>query len=160
MMSLTCKYVCIQTKSSHIIHILKPFLLSNSQPSILHFLPPRPSLRQIKQTHAHVVVSGHHARITAHLLSLLSLSSPVPFPLHYSLSLFNSILFPTVFAFNSLIRCHAKANSSPSLSLSLYSSMRRRFLNPSQHTFTSWVFTFTRTWLSSVMHATCLFGTL
>ena len=70
MMSLTCKYVCIQTKSSHIIHILKPFLLSNSQPSILHFLPPRPSLRQIKQTHAHVVVSGHHhARVTAHFLS-------------------------------------------------------------------------------------------
>ncbi|KAG4377186.1 hypothetical protein GLYMA_18G056032v4 [Glycine max] len=114
----------------------KPLLLSKSQPSILRFLPPRPSLCQIKQTHAHVVVSGHHARITAHLLSLLSLSSPVPFPLHYSLSLFNSIPFPTVFAFNSLIRCHAKANSPPSLSLSLYSSMRRRFLNPNQHTFT------------------------
>ncbi|XP_047176820.1 pentatricopeptide repeat-containing protein At3g62890-like [Vigna umbellata] len=110
-------------------------LLSNSQASIFRYLAPQPSLPQIKQTHAHVVVWGH-ARLTVHLLSLLSFSSTVPFPLRYSLSLFSSIPFPTVFAFNSLIRCHAKANSSPSLSLSLYSAMRRRFLNPNQHTFT------------------------
>ncbi|CAJ1960457.1 unnamed protein product [Sphenostylis stenocarpa] len=112
----------------------KPFL-SNSPPSVFRSLPPQPSLHQIKQTHAHIVVSGH-ARITVHLLPLLSLTSRVPFPLRYSLSLFNSIPFPTVFAFNSLIRCHAKANSSPPLSLSLYSALRRRFLSPNEYTFT------------------------
>ncbi|CAK8566036.1 unnamed protein product [Lathyrus sativus] len=106
-------------------HKIKPFLDS---------LPQRPSLHQIKLTHAHLVVLGQsQSRLILHILSLLSLST---FPLNYSLSLFNSISFPTVFAFNSIIRCHAKSNSSPSISLALYSSMRHRFLNPNQHTFT------------------------
>ncbi|XP_050880843.1 pentatricopeptide repeat-containing protein At5g48910 [Lathyrus oleraceus] len=97
-------------------------------------LPQRPSLHQIKLSHAHLVVLGQsQSRLILHILSLLSLST---FPLNYSLSVFNSISFPTVFAFNSIIRCHAKSNSSPSISLALYSSMRRRFLNPNQHTFT------------------------
>ncbi|KAK7278085.1 hypothetical protein RJT34_23110 [Clitoria ternatea] len=112
--------------------------ISNSQQlltTLFPSLPSRPSLYQIKQTHAHVVVSGHHARFIRHILSLLSLSSLVPFPLRYSISIFDSIAFPTVFAFNSIIRCHAKANSSPARSLALYSSMRRRFLKPNEHTF-------------------------
>ncbi|KAL2333045.1 hypothetical protein Fmac_014258 [Flemingia macrophylla] len=90
-------------------------------------LRSRPSLHQVKQTHARAVVSGHHGPSTLlHLLSLLSLSSP-----RYALSLFTSIPSPTVFAFNTLIR-----HFPPSLSLSFYSSMRRRFLSPNQHTFT------------------------
>ncbi|XP_027337719.1 pentatricopeptide repeat-containing protein At5g48910-like [Abrus precatorius] len=99
-------------------------------------LPQLPSLRQIKQTHGNVVVSGNHRFFVVHLLSQLSLSSFVPFPLEYCISVFNSITFPSVFAFNTVIRCHAKANSSPSLSIALYSSLRRRFLNPNKHTFT------------------------
>ncbi|KAK7280647.1 hypothetical protein RJT34_25712 [Clitoria ternatea] len=120
------------------ISLLPPQHISNSQRFSTTFftsLPPQPSLHQIKQTHAHVVVSGHHARFIRHILSLLSLSSLFPFPLRYSVLIFDSIAFPTVFTFNSIIRCHAKANSSPSRSLALYSSMRRRFLKPNEHTF-------------------------
>ncbi|XP_058761303.1 pentatricopeptide repeat-containing protein At5g66520-like [Vicia villosa] len=106
-------------------HKIKPFFDS---------LPRRPSLHQIKLTHANIIVSGQsQSRLILHILSLLSLST---FPLNYSLSVFNSISSPTVFAFNSIIRCHAKSNSPPFNSIKLYSSMRHRFLNPNQHTFT------------------------
>ncbi|XP_058759298.1 pentatricopeptide repeat-containing protein At5g66520-like [Vicia villosa] len=102
--------------------------------TVFNSLPRRPSLHQIKLTHAHIIVSGQsQSRLILHILSLLSLST---FPLNYSLSVFNSISSPTVFAFNSIIRCHAKSYSPPFNSISLYSSMRRRFLNPNQHTFT------------------------
>ncbi|KAK7289911.1 hypothetical protein RIF29_03945 [Crotalaria pallida] len=95
------------------------------------------SLRQIKQAHARAVVSGlsGHPRFMAHILSFLSLSSS-SFPLSYPLSIFHSIAFPTVFAFNSIIRCHTKHNSPSPCIIAFYSSMRRRFLNPNQHTFT------------------------
>ncbi|KAK7305502.1 hypothetical protein VNO77_43408 [Canavalia gladiata] len=125
-----------QTILCMFVNKTKPhFPLPRGRHHISNFQPSPPSLRRIKQTHAHVVVSGR-AQFILHLLSLLSLSSFVPFPLHYCVSIFNSISFPAVFAFNSLIRCHAKANSSPSLSLALYSSMRRRFVKSNQHTFT------------------------
>ncbi|XP_019439277.1 PREDICTED: pentatricopeptide repeat-containing protein At5g66520-like [Lupinus angustifolius] len=95
------------------------------------------SLPQIKQTHARAVVSGlsGHSHFMSHILSFLSLSSSF-IPLSYSLSIFHSIPFPTVFTFNSIIRCHTKHhNSYASHCIQLYSSMRHRFLNPNQHTF-------------------------
>ncbi|XP_057447288.1 pentatricopeptide repeat-containing protein At5g48910-like [Lotus japonicus] len=126
-------------------NLTKPLLrlrrhISDPQPStppLFASLPLRPSLLQIKQTHANAVVSGN-ARFILHILSLLSLSSFTPFPLEYCISIFNSIEFPTVFAFNNIIRCHAKANSPPSESIAIYSAMlrRRRFVKPNQHTFT------------------------
>ncbi|PRQ19717.1 putative tetratricopeptide-like helical domain, DYW domain-containing protein [Rosa chinensis] len=95
------------------------------------------SVKQTKQAHARIIVSGLTAntQLMAHLLCSLALSSSTPF--HYSLSLYHSITRPTVFASNNMIRCFSKSHS-PRHSLLLYSSMLRRscYSQPNNHTFT------------------------
>ncbi|BBG96228.1 Pentatricopeptide repeat superfamily protein [Prunus dulcis] len=101
---------------------------SNSQLSPpLSSLPPRPSIPQTKQAHAQIIVSGLAADspLISHLLCFLALSPSTPF--HYSLSLYQSIKYPSVFATNSMIRCFAKSDSPPQ-SLLLFSSMLRTCL--------------------------------
>ncbi|KAI4316007.1 hypothetical protein L6164_024027 [Bauhinia variegata] len=119
-------------------HISK-FHLSTALFHTWHFLslPSSPSLTQIKQAHARILVSGlaADARFMGHLLAHLSLSDSVP--LGYCKSIFRAISFPSVFAFNNMIRCLAKGNSnSPLQSLALYSSMQRGYLKPNNYTFT------------------------
>ncbi|XP_030511373.1 pentatricopeptide repeat-containing protein At3g62890-like [Rhodamnia argentea] len=104
-------------------------------------LPPSPSLAQIKQAHARIIVlSGHAAaavknknRLLGHLLLRLSLASPTH--LDYPLSLYRSIEPPSVFASNNVIRCLARSDL-PFGSVSVYASMRRRGVSPNEHTFT------------------------
>ncbi|KAL6297654.1 hypothetical protein ACE6H2_005796 [Prunus campanulata] len=109
---------------------------SNSQLSPpLSSLPPRPSIPQTKQAHAQIIVSGLAADspLISHLLCFLALSPSTPF--HYSLSLYQSIKYPSVFATNNMIRCFAKSDSPPQ-SLLLFSSMLRTCVKPNNHTFT------------------------
>ncbi|CAL8998239.1 unnamed protein product [Prunus brigantina] len=109
---------------------------SNSQLSPpLSSLPPRPSIPQTKQAHAQIIVSGLAAdsSLISHLLCFLALCPSTPF--HYSLSLYQSIKYPSVFATNNMIRCFAKSDSPPQ-SLLLFSSMLRTCVKPNNHTFT------------------------
>ncbi|CAM8948653.1 unnamed protein product [Rhodiola kirilowii] len=87
-------------------------------------LPTRPSVPQTKQAHARIVVSGYSndTHLLGQLVSALALSSSTP--LHYPLSIFHSLQYPTVFAANNLIRCFAKSDS-PERAVLFYSSMRR-----------------------------------
>lgn len=114
-------------------HISSSQPISHSLP--LQYLPCRPCLSQIKQAHAHIVVSGTSgdARFMGHLLAYLSLSSLTPFD--YCSAIFYTISFPSVFAVNNMIRCITKGNS-PYDSVSLYSTLRRNGLKPNNHTFT------------------------
>ncbi|KAK9928960.1 hypothetical protein M0R45_026074 [Rubus argutus] len=98
------------------------------------------SVHQTKQAHAHLIVSGFTAntQLMAHLLCSLALStSSSPTSFHYSLSLYHSITFPTVFATNNMIRCFSNCPS-PRHSLLLFSSMLRTssYVKPNNHTFT------------------------
>ncbi|KAF3950141.1 hypothetical protein CMV_024065 [Castanea mollissima] len=83
-----------------------------STPTTLHTplssLPPRPSINQTKQAHAQIIVSGlgANASFTGHLLASLALSPSTPFA--YSLSIFQTIQYPSLFASNNMIRCLAK----------------------------------------------------
>lgn len=110
-------------------------VVSHSTPLPLCFLPSRPSLNQIKQTHGRIIASGLacNVRFIDHLLAFLALSSSTP--IHYSLSVYQSVNYPTVFATNNMIRCFAKSEH-PCQSLILYSSMLREFTKPNRHTFT------------------------
>ncbi|KAH0988576.1 hypothetical protein GBA52_000059 [Prunus armeniaca] len=113
-----------------------PKRISNSQLSPpLSSLPPHPSIPQTKQAHAQIIVSGLAADspLISHLLCFLALSPSTPF--HYSLSLYQSIKYPSVFATNNMIRCFAKSDSPPQ-SLLLFSSMLRTCVKPNNHTFT------------------------
>uniref|UniRef100_A0A7N1A4Q1 DYW domain-containing protein n=1 Tax=Kalanchoe fedtschenkoi TaxID=63787 RepID=A0A7N1A4Q1_KALFE len=94
----------------------------------------RPSVSQTKQAHARIVVSGlsNDAHLLAQLLSALALSSSTP--LHYPLSIFNSLRYPSVFAANNLIRCFAKSDS-PRKAVLFYASIRRRHLHVNNYTY-------------------------
>ncbi|KAM3714846.1 hypothetical protein ACJW31_01G365000 [Castanea mollissima] len=110
-----------------------------STPTTLHTplssLPPRPSINQTKQAHAQIIVSGlgANASFTGHLLASLALSPSTPFA--YSLSIFQTIQYPSLFASNNMIRCLAKSDS-PRESVVLYSCILGRNLIPNNHTYT------------------------
>ncbi|XP_031391579.1 pentatricopeptide repeat-containing protein At3g62890-like [Punica granatum] len=101
-------------------------------------LPPKPSLPQIKQSHARLVLSGHatDANLIGRLLLLLSLAPSTP-PARYPLSVFLSLPRPSVFAANNLIRCLARSES-PLESVSFYASIHWGSVSvaPNKHTFT------------------------
>lgn len=127
----------LASKINHLLSLCKQ--ISSSQPIShslpLRYLPPRPSLSQIKQAHAHIIVSGisGDARFLGHLLAYLSLSSSIPFD--YCFAIFHTISFPSVFALNNMIRCLAKGKS-PYDSIALYSSLWHSCFKPNKHTFT------------------------
>lgn len=127
----------LANKINHLLSLCKQ--ISSSQPIShlrpLRHLPRRPSLGQIKQAHAYIIVSGifGYVRFMGHILAYLSLSSSIP--LDYCSKIFYTMSFPSVFTFNNMIRCLAKGNS-PHDSIALYSSLRRRCLKPNKHTFT------------------------
>nr|POE76098.1 putative pentatricopeptide repeat-containing protein [Quercus suber] len=110
-----------------------------STPTTLHTplssLPPRPSINQTKQAHAQIIVSGlaANASFTGHLLASLALSPSTPFA--YSLSIYQTIQYPSLFASNNMIRCLAKSES-PRESVVLYSCILGRNLIPNNHTYT------------------------
>ncbi|KAJ7964281.1 Pentatricopeptide repeat-containing protein [Quillaja saponaria] len=119
----------------------KPLVCLRQQISNAHrstaicHLPPRPSINQIKQAHAHIIVSGHagDSGLMGHLIAFLSVSPTTSFD--YCLSLYQTVRCPSVFVFNNMIRCFAKSNS-PFESIVLYSYMQRSFVRPNKHTFT------------------------
>ncbi|XP_022142302.1 pentatricopeptide repeat-containing protein At3g62890-like [Momordica charantia] len=105
-------------------------------PPPLSSLPPTPGINQIKQAHARSVVFGlaNDGRIMGHLLAFLAISSS-SLPYEYAWSIYQSIALPSVFATNNMIRCFAKGDL-PRESISLYSHMRRSFVEPNKHTLT------------------------
>ena len=101
------------------------FSTSTTLHSPLSSLPPCPSINQTKQAHAQIIVSGlaANAGFTGHLLASLALSPSTPFA--YSLSIFQTIQYPSLFASNNMTRCLAKSES-PRESVVLYSCILGR----------------------------------
>ncbi|XP_071740395.1 putative pentatricopeptide repeat-containing protein At5g40405 [Rutidosis leptorrhynchoides] len=115
------------------------FMLINTKPLFKHFSTAnfRYSLNQIKQSHAHLIISGHShdSHAVGQLLAALA-QSPSSIPSHYSLSILRSIQNPSIFAINNLIRIFAKSES-PHESLSFYKYTRKNTsFTPNKYTFT------------------------
>ncbi|OMO88275.1 hypothetical protein COLO4_20333 [Corchorus olitorius] len=83
--------------------------------------------------HARLIKSGLQNDTVSLRPLLLSCVASAPESLSYARSLFARIPSPDRFAYNTLIRAHA--HSSPFHAVSLFSTMRRRGLNPDHFTF-------------------------
>ncbi|XP_073006211.1 pentatricopeptide repeat-containing protein At3g62890-like isoform X1 [Typha latifolia] len=103
---------------------------------ILSSLPSSPSLHQLLQAHAKLVVLGLAASRAAagHLLSLCALCHP-SIPIGYSLAIFSRIERPNSFACNNLVRCLARGGAPPRDALLFYSDMRRVGVPTNNYTF-------------------------
>lgn len=108
-----------------------PKRISNFHLSTAKLHSPLSSLNETKQAHAQIIITGlsDDAQQKGRLLASLARSSSIP--LDYSLSIYNSIENPDVFAANNMIRCFAKSES-PRESVRLYASM---LVKPNNYTF-------------------------
>ncbi|KVI06131.1 Pentatricopeptide repeat-containing protein [Cynara cardunculus var. scolymus] len=109
------------------------------------------SIKEIHQIHAQIITRGLlslHPSSTSPLLTTILhtfnslLSAPLPPPhhrhhpisIHYPLSLFNLITYPSTFSWNTIIRSHTLL-SFPENAIFFFVQMRRRRLPPDAHTF-------------------------
>lgn len=104
-------------------------------PPYLLLLQRCSSTNQLKQIHAHTVITGlaRFAYITSKLLAFSALSEHGD--LYHADTIFSQIPVPNVFDFNSMIMGFLK-NSQSEKGLSVYTKMRRMGAEPNSHTFT------------------------
>ncbi|XP_047338498.1 pentatricopeptide repeat-containing protein At5g66520-like [Impatiens glandulifera] len=103
--------------------------------TLIHHLPPHPSLRQTQQFHAHIISAGlaGNPHQIGSLIAALSHSPKIPS--NYVSSILNHAQISTVFAANNLIRCFAKTQS-PLQSIELYAFMTKHVhLKPNKYTY-------------------------
>ncbi|KAG9160645.1 hypothetical protein Leryth_024911 [Lithospermum erythrorhizon] len=107
----------------------------HSKHPILHLLQQCKTIETIKKVHAQMITTAliHHTYPLSQLLLISSTLSPIS----YALSIFNQVLNPTIFLFNTLISSLAKNNHTDS-ALSLYASIfTETNLEPNNYTYPS-----------------------
>ncbi|WCJ36371.1 Pentatricopeptide repeat (PPR) superfamily protein [Euphorbia peplus] len=93
------------------------------------------TLIQLHQIHAQSLTSGtSSSQFLTTILYTLTSKNPNSSLLHYAVSIFNSILNPSVFSYNVLIRIHI-LNYSPLLALKFFIQMLRVAVIPDFHSF-------------------------
>lgn len=100
----------------------------------LRLLQTCSTMDQLEQIHAQVTTLGlaRFTYITSKILAFCALSEAGQ--ISYAQRLFNHILLPTTFDFNSMIMGYSKT-SKPELGLSVYAKMRSHGVNPNPRTF-------------------------
>ncbi|THG01834.1 hypothetical protein TEA_013809 [Camellia sinensis var. sinensis] len=90
---------------------------------------------ELKQIHAHVITSGlaRFTYTTSKILAFCALSETHN-NMNYAEPVFNQIVIPTIFDFNSMIMGYSKS-SDPKKGLQVYAQMRCQGFEPNDHTF-------------------------
>ncbi|XP_019105670.2 pentatricopeptide repeat-containing protein At5g06540 [Beta vulgaris subsp. vulgaris] len=106
----------------------------NSPPSLSHIADKCTSMHQLKQLHAHMIISAriHDNYAASRLLSFCALSDSGD--INYAVKLFNYTQQPNNFMYNTMIRAQASAQN-PLNAVLLFVQMRRMGVLPGKHTF-------------------------
>ncbi|KAL5813582.1 hypothetical protein ACOSQ3_024345 [Xanthoceras sorbifolium] len=107
-------------------------------PSLSNSLKAFASLSQLKQTHAHLIVSGHrhghhHLFTSARLLAGAALS-----PFHdvvYAISIFQNVRIPSLFMYNTMFRALSRHPNRYSLCIQYYKRLLFDGFSPDKFTF-------------------------
>ncbi|XP_028094768.1 pentatricopeptide repeat-containing protein At5g66520-like isoform X1 [Camellia sinensis] len=111
--------------------LLKPI----SNLPYLRLLQRCSTMDELKQIHAHVITSGlaRFTYTTSKILAFCALSETHN-NMNYAEPVFNQIVIPTIFDFNSMIMGYSKS-SDPKKGLQVYAQMRCQGFEPNDHTF-------------------------
>lgn len=94
------------------------------------------SMNHVYKFHASLLKTGQHNHLPSlGRILLWCAATPSPKSLSYVRALFVNIPSPDTFAYNTIIRAHVAAHSSPSHAISFFTQMRQRGLPPDNFTF-------------------------